>query len=184
MLRECELGLSELHQKAQARFKTNNPLSNLTIPKLVSSMMLVQKLARDKLSPTQKSLQIFFLVIDVENPNTLKFLKAPLIRYEQKQKDIDESWETETLITTFDLDEIETEIEVDYWVRLNWDGPIELIWTEAVRECLNRFKHNHPNEEFDLDLADLDDLGLTGDETLAEKNSPKAGFKIETLSSC
>ena len=49
----------------------------------------------------------------------LKFFKAPLIRYEQKQKDIDESWDTETLITTFDLDEIETEIEVDYWVRFN-----------------------------------------------------------------
>ena len=65
MLRECELGLSELHQKAQARFKTNNPLSNLTIPKLVSSMMLAQKLASDKLSPTQKSLQIFVTDIDV-----------------------------------------------------------------------------------------------------------------------
>ena len=47
-------------------------------------------------------------------------LQAPLIRYEQKQKDLDElkedSWDTETLLTTFDLDEIETEIEVDYWV--------------------------------------------------------------------
>ena len=43
-----------------------------------------------------------------------------MIRYEQKQKDLDElkedSWDTETLLTTFDLDEIETEIEVDYWV--------------------------------------------------------------------
>ena len=39
-----------------------------------------------------------------------------MIRYEQKQKDFDDSWETETVITTFDLDEIETEIEVDYWV--------------------------------------------------------------------
>ena len=52
-------------------------------------------------------------------PTPCKIFKAPLIRYEQKQKDIDESWDTETLITTFDLDEIETEIEVDYWVRLN-----------------------------------------------------------------
>ena len=49
---------------------------------------------------------------------TLNF-QAPLIRYEQMQKDFkeaDDSWETETMITTFDLDEIETEIEVDYFV--------------------------------------------------------------------
>ena len=46
----------------------------------------------------------------------LNTIQAPLIRYEQKQKDFDDSWETETVITTFDLDEIETEIEVDYWV--------------------------------------------------------------------
>ena len=50
------------------------------------------------------------------------------------------------------------------------------MWTEAVHEYLNRFQHNQPNEEFDLDLADLDDLGLTGDETLADKKSPKAKF--------
>ena len=39
-----------------------------------------------------------------------------MIRFEQMKKDYDDSWDTETLITTFDLDEIETEIEIDYWV--------------------------------------------------------------------
>jgi len=70
-----------------------------------------------------------------------------LIRYEQMQKDFkeaDDSWETETMITTFDLDEIETEIEVDYFVsfelfnkkymkpNLNFSMPIQMrisTWT-------------------------------------------------------
>ena len=46
-----------------------------------------------------------------------------MIRYEQMQKDFkeaDDSWETETMITTFDLDEIETEIEVDYFVSFEF----------------------------------------------------------------
>ena len=36
MFRQCELGLAEFHKTAQARFKKNNPLSNLVIPKVVS----------------------------------------------------------------------------------------------------------------------------------------------------
>ena len=112
-------------------------------------------------------------------------LKAPLVRYEQKQKDLDElkedSWDTETLLTTFDLDEIETEIEVDYWVsflvqksRLNrfaasWRYINRIIWVQHLIFIeRSHFKHNQPNENFDLNLADLDDLGLDSDEEIKE----------------
>ena len=52
---------------------------------------------------------VSFAIIDL-------YFEAPLIRYEQMKKDFDDSWETETMITTFDMDELETEIEVDHWV--------------------------------------------------------------------
>ena len=93
--RQCELGLAEFHKTAQARFKKNNPLSNLVIPKVVS---------------------FFNILIAFDFSIICLFFQAPLIRFEQMKKDYEDSWETETLITTFDLDEIETEIEIDYWV--------------------------------------------------------------------
>ena len=53
-----------------------------------------------------------------------------MIRFEQMKKDFEEdSWETETLITTFDLDEIETEIEIDYWVCFTVSRSELKFWT-------------------------------------------------------
>ena len=40
----------------------------------------------------------------------------PLARAEQHQKTVEDTWETETIITTIDLDEIETDIEFDCFV--------------------------------------------------------------------
>ena len=124
-------------------------------------------------------------------------LQAPLIRYEQKQKDLDElkkdSWDTETLLTTFDLDEIETEIEVDYWVsflvqksRLNrfaasWRYINRIIWVQHLIFIeRSHFKHNQPNENFDLNLADLDDLGLDSDEEIKEVKTQEI-FRFSTF---
>ena len=38
------------------------------------------------------------------------------------------------------------------------------------------FKPNQPNEYLDLDLADLDDLGLNSDDEIQEIKKSKEGF--------
>ena len=158
------------------------------------------------------------------------------------KKDYEDSWETETLITTFDLDEIETEIEIDYWVCFtvfrseSWtvrdvfeqesrdeDGcpTIRTLKSQKRSEadctpssasrtdsnggrrktqdevgsssshepCLGisfllkaiLFKPNQPNELFDLDLADLDDLGLNNDDEIQEIKKSKEGFQCQPI---
>ena len=125
-------------------------------------------------------LSVSFAIIDL-------YFEAPLIRFEQMKKDFDDSWETETMITTFDMDELETEIEVDHWVCFIIPRTRYKFWTRRdFSKSLFSLKQthskpSHSKENFDINLADLDDLGLNNDDEKQEIKIPKERFYCQRI---